>query len=261
MIFEPSILTVSSSVERRQCVKEAIRASGLPVLEASDRATVLPMLEEQRTCLVVADAKLRDGSWKEVLHDTGSVADSPNLIVVAPAADPDIAAEVQCGGAYGVLREPLRPEEVGRMANKAVAAWTRARQLLPRNTAVANAGGEAILIIESEKEIRELLGLILHPEGYQVLLAADGREGIELFRANNPHVSLVMLDFELPGMNGDRVFDALAAIRPDVKVVVMSGHAEAEMTRAFANRTVTDFLPKPFSGRNLTGVIRSALAA
>ena len=123
-----------------------------------------------------------------------------------------------------------------------------------------NFGGPAILVIDDDDGIRSLLQGILQADGYDVLLAEDGPRAIEVFR-NHGRVALLVLDWKMPGMNGDEVFDAVSAIRPDVKVIVSSGHSFQEIVRVFAGRKVARFLPKPFTSQTLTDTIRSVLAS
>lgn len=131
------------------------------------------------------------------------------------------------------------------------AKWANAR----------NWGAPGILVIDDDPTVRRMLEVTLRGCGYGVQLAEDGPHGIELFSREREHISLVLLDCEMPGMNGDQVFDRLRAIDPEVKVVVSSGRALREITQMFTGRAVAKFLPKPFTPRKLDETIRSVLAA
>ena len=118
----------------------------------------------------------------------------------------------------------------------------------------------SILVIDDDDTLRVVLARVLAREGYEVLVAEDGSRGIQVFH-DNPTVSLVVLDWKMPGMTGDEVLDWLHAARPDLKVVVSSACLPAEVAERFAGRRVTEFIQKPFAARIFVERVRSILAA
>jgi CheY-like chemotaxis protein len=87
-----------------------------------------------------------------------------------------------------------------------------------------------ILIIEDHTSVRTLLARVLEDAGYQVYEAANGREGLERFRAQP--VDLVITDLEMPEMTGLEVILELTRAFLDVKVIAMSGHSAHELSMA-----------------------------
>jgi CheY-like chemotaxis protein len=89
--------------------------------------------------------------------------------------------------------------------------------------AVANgeAGRIKILVVDDDPQIRASLHKMLQAEGYEVLLAADGREGIGIIGADA--IDLLLLDVSLPDMSGWQVFGTLAAINPFVPTIIITG--------------------------------------
>ncbi len=86
--------------------------------------------------------------------------------------------------------------------------------------------GETILIIDDEPSVRMLVVDVLQEAGYRVLEAADGPSGFKILQFDS-RVDLLMTDVCLPGgMNGRQVADAARAIRPDLKVLFITGYAE-----------------------------------
>ncbi len=85
---------------------------------------------------------------------------------------------------------------------------------------------ELILVVDDEVEVMELASDMLTQEGYRVILARDGFEALKIYRRLGKKIGLVILDFFLPVMDGDAVFDELRAINPAVNVVLSSGFAE-----------------------------------
>lgn len=113
-----------------------------------------------------------------------------------------------------------------------------------------------ILIIEDHAAVRALLARVLEEAGYQVWEAANGREGLERFRAHP--VDLVITDLEMPEMNGIEVIVELTRLCVDVRVIAMSGLSGDELQQARligARRT----LPKPLDLQALLQVVQSEL--
>lgn len=119
-------------------------------------------------------------------------------------------------------------------------------------------GKETILIVEDEKSISILVEKFLKPQGYTVLAAYDGNSGLDIFARNAHAVDLVVLDYTLPGISGKTVFEKMIAIKPDVAVIVISGHHTEEIRSGFHSK-VKEFIAKPFSILALNAYIRSVL--
>ena len=84
-------------------------------------------------------------------------------------------------------------------------------------------GTETILLIDDEKFIRDLGKIFLKSKGYKVLEAADGEEGVSVYRNNRDAIDLVLLDMIMPNKSGPDVYYELVKINPDVKVIIVSG--------------------------------------
>jgi len=115
-----------------------------------------------------------------------------------------------------------------------------------------------ILVADDEPLIRNLVTLLMQQEGYFVLSAADGHEGLELSRKYPGAIDLVITDVEMPRMNGTDLCGHLMEERPGIKMLVMSGKDISEIVRQNANMP---FLPKPFNGETLKAKVQAILAA
>jgi len=114
-----------------------------------------------------------------------------------------------------------------------------------------------ILVADDEPLIRNIVTLLLQHDGYFVLSAADGHEGLELSRKYPGVIDLLITDVEMPRMNGTDLCGHLMEERPGIKVLVMSGKDINEIIRQNANMP---FLPKPFNGETLKAKVRAILA-
>lgn len=114
-----------------------------------------------------------------------------------------------------------------------------------------------ILIIDDEKGIREVLQDILEDEGYAVLTAEDGLEGLALLRQNI--VDLVILDVWLPKMGGIEVLQSIKSDFRDTEVIIISGHANIDMAVKAIKIGAFDMMEKPLSMEKVLTQVRNAL--
>ncbi len=120
---------------------------------------------------------------------------------------------------------------------------------------------ELILLVDDEVEISTLASMMLTDEGYQVILAKDGFEALKIYAHLGQQIRLVILDFFLPIMDGDVVFDELRALNPKIDVVLSSGFAEQSKVGAMLALGLRGFIPKPYTSEKLLEQIRSTLDA
>ena len=122
-------------------------------------------------------------------------------------------------------------------------------------------GEGTILLIDDEEVLREALKLLFSGSGFTLLTARDGIEGVEVFRRHTDEVVAVLLDMTMPRMNGKETFQQLRRIRPDVKVILISGYAEEEAKSRFDSEGLFGFLQKPFVRAQLMATLGEALDA
>jgi PAS domain S-box-containing protein len=141
------------------------------------------------------------------------------------------------------------------------------RVLLPASALAPEAQAEEraaeqqdpILVVDDEDVVLQVAEGMLRRRGYEVLLAADGQEAVNIYRERNGRISLVLLDMRMPGMSGEETFRQLKTIRADVPVILSSGFTEQEATRRFGGLGVADFLQKPYTSKALIEKIEKAL--
>jgi PAS domain S-box-containing protein len=116
-----------------------------------------------------------------------------------------------------------------------------------------------VLIIDDEKTVRELISDILESVSLDVTQAADGMDGIAAYVREQNEIDLVMLDLSMPGMSGDKVFQKLREINPEVKVILSSGYSEDDVEKKYSMVKVDGYIQKPFTTRTLIEKIRLCL--
>ncbi len=118
-----------------------------------------------------------------------------------------------------------------------------------------------VLVVEDEPTVRNIVQRMLELSGHQVVLAVDGLEGLERFRASPDEFDLAVLDLTMPRMNGIETMRALREIRPKLPILMTSGHAEEDsVQRVIRESELAAFIQKPYRYGELLGKIRELLA-
>lgn len=115
----------------------------------------------------------------------------------------------------------------------------------------------AILVVDDEEIMREVITTLLEEEGYRVTSSATGEEGIE--RVKEEASDLVLLDLMLPSMSGLETLEELIRIDPDIVVVMISAYASIENAVDATKSGAFDFITKPFKNEELLLVVKNGL--
>lgn len=106
-------------------------------------------------------------------------------------------------------------------------------------------------MIDDEKPVRETVRDILESSGIFVIDAENGRAGIEHFSRHHDEIDVVLIDMQMPFMNGSETLKNLRQIEPNVRVILSSGYSEHDPTRLLLQGENTLFLPKPYDSESL----------
>jgi PAS domain S-box-containing protein len=120
-------------------------------------------------------------------------------------------------------------------------------------------GTETILVVEDEAALRDILRECLEAGGYRVLEAADGLAALKLAESQAGPIDLLVTDVVMPGMGGSEIARQLAAQRPDLKVLYMSGYTDDAVVLHGVLGAEVPFLEKPFTAASLARKIREVL--
>jgi two-component system cell cycle sensor histidine kinase/response regulator CckA len=117
-----------------------------------------------------------------------------------------------------------------------------------------------ILVVDDEPGVRRVIDRLLKQYGYDTILASSGTEALRLFDLHSPEIALVLLDWNLPGTSGKETLAELLKRRPDLRVVLVTGAAEAT-TDEHATADTLSILLKPFTPTELMFAVRTVLEA
>jgi CheY-like chemotaxis protein len=158
-----------------------------------------------------------------------------------------VYSEIGRGTTFKIYLPSVEEEVVPQEIRKAVAS-------LPRGT-------ETVLLVEDEEGVRELAKEYLESCGYKVLVAQNGQAAIDLVSKHSGPIDLIMTDIVMPGLNGSDLAKKVKFLRPDIRVVYMSGYTDQAIIHHGILSSDVLLLQKPFTMSTLAHKLREALSA
>jgi len=163
----------------------------------------------------------------------------------------------QSGGNVWVYSEPGAGTTFKVYLPRVEAAQDGASREKP--VSMAPGGSETILLAEDEQVVRELTRRILESNGYAVLEAHHGPQALEICERHRGVIHLMVTDVVMPKMSGRELAQKLAVLRPEMKVLYLSGYTDTAIVRHGVLEAGTAFLQKPFTPNSLARKVREVL--
>ncbi len=120
-----------------------------------------------------------------------------------------------------------------------------------------NKNSNRILVVDDEPNIRRTLSAVLRTRGFDVDSASNGSDALQLIRDSKYDVTI--MDVRMPGMSGIQALQAMVAEEQGLRVILMSGHGEADEKNAALEHGATAFLEKPISVDSLLELLQQLL--
>jgi CheY-like chemotaxis protein len=128
-------------------------------------------------------------------------------------------------------------------------------------TASATRGSETVLLVEDEQAVRRAAAEFLTLQGYTVFEAKDGLDALSVAKGYGSTIHLLVTDVVMPNMSGGQLAKELAQLRPDTKILFVSGYAGKTVLDHNVVDIETNFLQKPYTLKQFSLKIRAALGA
>ena len=124
---------------------------------------------------------------------------------------------------------------------------------------ISRGHGETILVVDDEPEIVKVIETVLRQNGWKVLSASDGLEGVAAFLNHSDQIRAVVTDMVMPNLDGVGLIRSIRKLAPDLPILVSSGYSNEQSREALSELRVDGFLKKPFSARQIIASMASLL--
>ncbi len=118
-------------------------------------------------------------------------------------------------------------------------------------------GESNLLVVDDEPRLRKTLEMIIHSAGYQTTTAGDGYTALQALMSNN--IDLIILDWQLPDMEGTQLLKEIRKINPKLPIVIMTGMASSDTAEAVIKLGARYFLLKPFDPKFIVSLVHDVL--
>jgi len=132
-------------------------------------------------------------------------------------------------------------------------------EIKPVETLTPGRGTETVLLAEDDTAVRKLIKEALLKYGYSVMEAEDGEEAVRFFAENKDKIDILLFDIMMPKMKGTEAYEEILKIRPEIKVLFMSGYTEEVIYREGVLDKGLSFISKPVSPHEILIKIRKVL--
>ena len=120
-------------------------------------------------------------------------------------------------------------------------------------------GSETILFADDEESLRNMGRVFLERLGYQVIVAQDGQEAVDLYKDNFKTIQAIILDMTMPRLTGRQTLKRILQINPEAKVILASGFTSEGTAKELMQEGASDFLPKPYTIFPLAQMLRKVI--
>jgi two-component system cell cycle sensor histidine kinase/response regulator CckA len=227
-------------LNQRQAGEPALRPGVYALLEVTDTGVGMDEATRVRVFEPFFTTKDRMGG-------TGLGLAMVYGIVRQAAGDVSVTSELGQGTTFRIFLPELPAS-----ALSAVEPVVPGNDVLPR-------GNETILVVEDQPQIKELSCRMLREQGYDVLGTTDARQALEICARHDGPIHLLVTDMVMPRMGGAELAQAARPLRPEMKVLYMSGHTDSSAVHDGPPADRVPFLQKPFTPRELGSRVREAL--
>lgn len=127
------------------------------------------------------------------------------------------------------------------------------------NHSEVQGGTETILLVDDEETLRNLGSRILRKVGYDVILAENGRQALEIYARHPGRIALTLLDLVMPEMDGQKCLEEIMKVNPTAKVLITSGYPQDGISISLQAAGAKGFVDKPFDQKKLLSLIRDVI--
>ncbi|MCW1309821.1 MAG: response regulator [Candidatus Parvarchaeota archaeon] len=230
----------------RKILYRILSSKGFEVILSTDPLNALTLLKNNLPQFVILDRDLPFLSGDEFLRKIKIIQPSVKIIILTGYDDIDSRNKLLSEGADLFLSKSTSitslVEEIYYFINKNTNSDLKERKKVFK-----------ILIVDDEENIRKMLSRFLFKKGFDVLTSTNGLEAYEIIKKND--VDIIFLDIFMPEMNGEEFIDLALKIKPDLKIIVISGDTQ-DLALKMLKKGAFDYLQKPINFNRLENLVR-----
>jgi DNA-binding NtrC family response regulator len=198
------ILVVDDNEEFCQNITDIMELRDYEVMTARDGFKGLELVTQGRFDLVLMDVRMPAMNGVETFKKVREVAPDTPVIMITAFAVEDLIREALREGAFGALRKPLDFDKLFELISQ------------------ATLDGELILVVDDDENLCANMKDVLGDKGYRVSVAYDGETAVA--EAKNSNFDVMLIDMQLPPLNGLETYLTIRDFRPDVVAIIITGH-------------------------------------
>lgn len=245
-----AILVVDDEARIRELLRKALEKKGYQVVTVPSVAQALDIVHREAFDCIILDVRLAGESGLSVLKDIRDHQSKVPVVVYSGALTEDLEKEARQAGANEVLSKTME-------LNHLIAQIERTARAKERLFSPVQPGDKTLLIVDDEKDVRELLDKFFVKRGYRTFEAANGAEAVEI--AAREEIRTALVDMKMPGMDGLQTLEKLLAVRPGLGVVMVTGEQDDDKVRAALDLGACGYVLKPFDLFYIELVVASKL--
>lgn len=198
------ILVVDDNKEFCENVKDVLELKEYEVITAYDGFKALDIIKQNGIDLVLMDIKMPVMNGVEAFKKIKKIAPDTQVIMITAFAVEELIQDALSNGAFSCLKKPIDFELL----------FSKIEEALPT--------GSMILVVDDNVQLCENIRDVLTDKGYKVSIATDSNSAIETVKENR--FDIMLLDMELPPLNGLETYLAIKKIQPDLTVMIITGY-------------------------------------
>ncbi|MCM8780446.1 MAG: response regulator [Candidatus Omnitrophica bacterium] len=247
------ILIVDDEVNVRELLRKGLTNAGYEVVSVPSAEQTLEIIFKEPFDLLLLDVRLSSREsgislLKRIRHYRSDIP----IVIYSGALTPELEIEARQAGANEVLSKDMDILQLVAQIRRIVRGKDRLFNKAPLSK------DKTILIVDDEEGIRRILSEFFRRKGYKTIEAQDGQQALDIVRSQE--VSVVLLDIQMPGMDGLTTLTRLLEINPRLGVVMATGVQDEDKVRRAIELGAYGYVLKPFDFLYLELVVMSKLA-
>ncbi len=231
------ILVVDDNPIVTEALEDVLKRKGYDeVITVNSGKKALQLLEKEKPDLILLDIVMPKMNGIETLKEIKKIAPDLGIIMMTGLGSTELEYEARQMGVTDFLHKELGLE---------IFLKTVAKVLGDKEKKPAKKRELRILVTDDDPSVQDLLDDFLTKKGYKISLASNGEEGLSKVKSEKPH--LVLLDINMPGMDGLEVLKKIKKDSPSVTVIMITGLQEMETARKALEMGAYDYITKPFN--------------